>query len=215
METTTTIPTVSRLVARQIGALPGLDAGRCYLCGTDTDAGHRRAPSSSFTAYADCVAGDVLCEHCFACLSHWDCRGRSWLVTRDAFVPQTQESGPILRDALLDPPAPPYALYVTRGRQKQGWISLNRVVSPSRAAAMVGTDWTDRPVRIAVAWARQTDPLIRRLRARKAPKAVLREGAFSPATWSRAISEGWDADLWAATRLAGDPRWEVLCEVCE
>lgn len=207
--------TVSSLIARHIGPMLGPDAGTCYLCGRTVTNGHRRAPSSSFTAYADCVAGDVLCADCFACLSHWDCRGRSWMVTPDAFTPLTKESGPILRDALLSPPDGPYAIYVTAGRQKQGWLTLNRRVSTTRVAAMVGTDWTDRPVRIERAFTERRDPLIRRLREHKIPKAAMRLNDISPATWSKAIQEEWEDDLWMVAELAGDPRWEVLTHVCE
>lgn len=41
--------TLSRLVNRP---QPGTDAGTCYLCGEETRAGHRRAPSEKFTAWA-------------------------------------------------------------------------------------------------------------------------------------------------------------------
>lgn len=207
--------TVSSLIARHIGSLPGPDTGTCYLCGVATTTGHRRSPSSSFTAYADCLAGDVICGDCFACLSHWDCRGRSWLVTEVSFSPLTKESGPILRDALLRPPDGPFAIYVTAGRQKQGWISLNRRLTYSRAAIMVGTDWTDRPVRIERAFVARHDPTLRRLREQKIPKAALRTNDISAATWAKAIAEEWEMDLWTVAELAGDPRWEVMTHVCE
>lgn len=207
--------TVSELIARHIGTVPGPDAGTCFLCGNETDQGHRRAPSSSFTAYADCSTGAVICPACMAALSHWDCRGRSWLVTMDRFRPVTKDDKLILRDALLDPPEPPYAIYVTHGRQKQSWITLARRVSTSRSIAIVGTDWTDGPVRVDVTFARKHDPLLRRLRERKLPKAALRANALSPATWSRAIQEGWDDDLWQTNELAGDPRWEVMIDAWE
>jgi hypothetical protein len=203
-------PTVSSLIARQIGPVPGTDSGRCYICGTDTLTGQKRAPSDLFTAWALCGSGTVICPECAACLSARPVRMRSWMVTADAFRPQTSEDKGWLWDALMDPPEPPYAIYLTQGGQKQGWISGVRQVSLSRDTPVILTDWTDRPISLARAYREEAAPLILRLRAHGVSKRALIEGPSSTALMVKALKEGWADDLRAAQPYAGDPRWEAM-----
>lgn len=205
--------TVSSLIARHIGPLPGETPGVCYICGIETAIGHPGAPSDLFTAWAACGRGDARCPDCAACLSHRAVRMRSWLVTETAFRPVTPDDKGWLWDALLSPPEPPYALYLTRGGQKQGWISGVRQVSLSRETPIVLTDWTDRPLSLPAWFRQQTAPVIASLRARKVSKRALVEGA-GIALESRALAEGWRDELRDAAEWIGDPRWEAMVHAC-
>ena len=199
------------LLAPHVEVHNGPDAGRCYLCGRDTPRGFREPPSDTFSAWAQCSAGDVLCPHCRAALKA-PTRRSSWLLTAERWrVTSAEDKGWMLR-AMLDPPAPPTAWYLTRGRQKQGWLSIIWRVTEGREALWVGVDWQEAAVRLPVAWAREQAPLLRRMRERKVWKAALATGEYHAGHWSRAIQQGWEADLRAALALAKDPRWEVLCE---
>ncbi|MCS7256333.1 MAG: hypothetical protein NZ562_06880, partial [Thermomicrobium sp.] len=173
--------------------------------------GHAGAPSDNFTAWAAVYAGSVLCEYCRPLLRDRRFRSRSWLATPGhvRFV-EPGEDRSWLRDALLDPPDPPFALYLTRNGQKHGWLSLQRYVSQSRDRFWVGTDWSDRPVYCDRLWLRQQVVLLDRLAERGVSRGQLLEGRFAPNVWKRAIAEAWTSDLEAAQRLAGDPQWEVL-----
>jgi len=194
---------------------PGNHAGRCYLCGEETATGHREPPSDAFTAWASVYGGSVLCGHCYAVLHDRRFRARSWLATQQGVrFAESGEGRSWLRDALISPPEPPFALYLTRAGKKQGWISLIRYVSQSRDRFWVGTDWLDRPVQIDRAWVITQLPLLDRLAAHKVGKTALMEGIFSPTVWKRAIREGWTSDLQEAQVLAGDPRWEVVVYAC-
>lgn len=209
--TTTVACTLTELVGLSD---PGSDAGRCYLCGRDTDRGHREPPSDAFTAWATVYSGSVLCERCYPVLHDRRFRARSWLATA-AGVRFTEpgEDRRWLLETLLDPPEPPFALYLTRAGKKQGWISLVRYVSTSRERYWVGTDWLDRPVNLCRSWVHAVAPLVGELRRRRVPRTALVTGVFPPAVWKRAYREGWTRDLERAARLAGDPRWEVIVHV--
>jgi hypothetical protein len=205
---TATLVTVSQLIGL---AEPGPACGRCYLCGQDTSAGHPGAPSESFTAWSSVYSGSVICEYCWPLVHDRRFRSRSWIATAGQvrFV-EPGEDRSWLRDVLLDPPAPPFALYLTRNGKKQGWIPLLRYVSHSRERFWVGTDWTDRPVYCDRLWLVQQVELLDRLAERGVPRTQLLAGRFAPRVWRSAIQGGWTSDLEAVQRLAGDPQWEVL-----
>lgn len=191
------------------GDVPGI----CYICGLGTDRGQRRPPSDVFTAWASCTQGDVLCPDCAATLNYRDVRMFSWLVTPDAFRVSGRGDRGWLWDAIQDPPEPPYALYITRGGQKQGWISGVRQIAMSRATIPVLTDWTDRPVILRrVDWETMS-PLVMRLREAGLSKRALIQGEYTANQWKRAIADGYVAELRRAQGYAGDPRWEILCHV--
>jgi len=205
---TLTIVTVSQLIGV---AEPGPASGWCYLCGQETSSGHPGAPSESFTAWSSVYAGSVICEHCWPLVHDRRFRSRSWLATpgQVRFV-ESGEDRSWLRDVLLDPPAPPFALYLTRNGKKQGWIPLLRYVSHSRDRFWVGTDWTDRPVYCERLWLAQHVVLLDRLADRGVPRTQLLAGRFAPRVWRTAIQDGWTSELEEAQQLAGDPQWEVL-----
>lgn len=223
--------TVSRLIARHAPTegkqpLSGHIAGRCYVCALDTDRGQRRAPSEAFTAWASCVAGDVLCPDCAATLSYRDVRMFSWLVTPDAFrvaigekaVETSAAKGKTriavdLWDTLASPPEPPFAVYVTKGGQKQGWMSGVRQVATSRERIPVLTDWTDRPILLTRPDWDRFAPLIVRLRSYGIGRTAAGAGEYTPNQWSKAVQGGYIDDLLESQQYAGDPRYEVIAHV--
>lgn len=208
--------TVSALIAPHAPTggrqpLTGNVPGTCYICGLGTDHGQRRAPSDVFTAWAACAQGDVLCPTCAVTLNYRDVRMFSWLATLDEFRITGRGDRDWLWDVLDAPPEPPYALYVTRGGQKQGWISGARQVAMSRATIPVLTDWTDRPVILRRADWETMSPLVMRLREAGLSKRALIQGECTANQWKKAIMEGYADALRQAVAYAGDPRWEILC----
>jgi len=194
---------------------PGNDEGHCFICGRETKHGWRETPSSAFTAWAQIYAGDVICEHCRPLLKNRSFRLRSWIATGEAVHFMADENRDWMWEAFIEPPSPPFAWYITVGRQKQGWISIMRYVneSPDGGRYWIGTDFTDKPVLMEITWARQAQPLIAELRSRKLPKTAIKDGAYSPSHYRRAIEEGWEELLERAREYAGDPRWEVMVHV--
>lgn len=208
-------PTVSHLIARHAPTegkqpLSGDVAGLCYICALPTERGQRRPPSEAFTAWASCAQGDVLCPDCAATLSYRDVRMFSWLVTPDSFRVEGRGDRDWLWDVLADPPEPPYALYVTKGGQKQGWISGVRQVATSRERTPILTDWTDRPIVLTRADWERWAPLVVRLRSYGIGRTAVETGEYTSAQWSKAVTLGYVDDLIDAQQYAGDPRWEVI-----
>jgi hypothetical protein len=189
---------------------PGTVPGLCYVCGQETETGWKEAPSAVFTAWAAVYAGEVMCERCRPLVKRGEFRHRSWVATSEGVRFTASGDRSFLWEALLHPPSPPFAIYLTRAGQKQGALGLIHYVSDSCRQFWVGTDWVDRPVLLEESWVRDQGHLVARLRERKVPKGVLVDGGFSPAHYKHAMEEGWLEDLELARSLAGDPRWEVI-----
>ena len=185
----------------------------CYVCGNATSVGHREAPSDVFTAWADIYSGDVLCEWCHGALHHRPHRMFSWMASLAGVRFQTKDDRGWLLDALLSPPDFPCAFYLTRGGQKQAWITLHRYVTHSQNTMWVGTDWTSRPVLINRAWIDWNLPLLRRVRGVGLSKQKLLSGQFTMKDLERAMLGGWMEDIDSCRRLVGNPKWEVLVYV--
>lgn len=201
---------LSELLARHLSPVPGTDIGTCYICGSATSAGYRQRPSQAFTAWASCVAGDVICAECWICLQDRRVRSASWLVTADAWTLLTKDTPAVIWEALMNPPHDEYGVYLTRGRQKQGWIVNAGASCRSRQRILLATDWVDTPVILDAPYRDEVAPLLIRLRSRNVPKQhmIASEGEVG---WEvKATREGWVSDLNAARHYAGDPRWEVM-----
>jgi hypothetical protein len=83
--------TVSQLIGL---AEPGPAAGRCYLCGQETTAGHPGAPSEIFTAWSSVYSGTVICEYCWP-LASWSWRDVwAYIVANDLpYLPEFADVG--------------------------------------------------------------------------------------------------------------------------
>jgi hypothetical protein len=196
--------TVSRLIGL---SQPGTASGRCAICAGLTRAGWRQSPSDTFTAWAQLYAGEVICEYCWALLKDRRVRAHSWLAT-PGHIRFVEGDRSWFWDALQAPPEGPFAIYVTVGRQKQGWVAGARYVAQSRERYPVMTDWLDRPLWMDRAYVVDHAPLLARLRARGLSRRALLEGP-GPVIFARALREGWSSDLAAVLLSRRDPRWEV------
>lgn len=195
---------------------PGSWPGSCYVCGRQTSHGHREAPSASFTAWASCSYGQVLCEFCKPALHTPELRRSSWIVTADEFVLARGEQRVALWQALLTPPSPPFAVYCTRAGQKQSWIALTRYVSVSDEQFWVGVDWLDMPVLMRHEFITAHSDLLLDMRARKISRdKLLGSSEFTVADYARAYADGWLCDIEAISRLIGMPQWEVMVHAVE
>jgi len=190
----------------------GTDAGRCYVCGDETKTGHKQAPSNAFTAWSQLYGGDVICEFCKVLFekSH---RFYPWMATLGSIRFQKPDDKEWLWPALLQPPVPS-AWYITKGRQKQGWLSIVNYVSESPDRVWIGTDFMDKPVIMDTSWLRNyAAPLIGKMRDLKVTKDTLITGNFTPKMYEKLYKNGSLGEFEEAIGNAGDPRWEIAVYV--
>ena len=190
--------------------LPSTDKGTCYICGQATEHGWREAPSGKFTAWAQCFAGDVHCEHCRSLLKDNRFRFYCWVLTPGGLEVKDKEHRGLLWDTLQDPPRGPWALYQTRSGQKQGWIPAAAAVNESRTTFRVATDWLDKPIMMRLGYVQEHAPVIDRLRAVEVTLDSLRSGSWSMLDYKRAAEANLEADYNVAYKQAGKPEWEVM-----
>jgi hypothetical protein len=180
------------------------------LCG-NTCIGHAVKPSENFTAWAQCYHGTVLCPECHAALKTPELRRSSWLLTQERIIYLQQEQPrALLREFLSAPPAVPFAVYLTRGGQKQGWLALMRYVNWSAMSFWVGMDWRDKPALLTTDYVVWSLRALVRLRQRLSRAKLLgeEEVTVSDYAWLEANNL---LDHWHVVRQQrGDPRWEVM-----
>jgi len=107
----------------------GNSKGTCVLCGRETDKGHPVKFSANFTAWSLLGAGNCICERCYTIVNDQTYRRKSWVATTDGIQFLTRKD---VLPTLLDPPEPPFAIYVTKSGKKQGFLQLMNRVSTSR-----------------------------------------------------------------------------------
>ena len=103
----------------------GKEKGICVFCGRYTEHGHRIKLSDNFTAWNLLEEGEVICEYCYALIKNQDFRRHSWVLSEEGV--KYLKKGEILT-TLLNPPEPPFTIYITKTGKKQGFLDLiNRV----------------------------------------------------------------------------------------
>lgn len=189
----------------------GTKKGQCCVCGAITDKGFRAEFSNNFTGYSYLTHGDCLCPHCYAFFKDQNFRRKSWIATSHtvSFLTRTE-----CRDVILNPPEPPFYLYITQTGQRQGWLSALKHISYSRDNFFIVTDW----VGFFIAnrdTAEQMDRLITALREKKVSKTALKTGEYSMHQYRLAIQEGYSLLIEQAKRYVKDPLWEVMVYVAD
>jgi len=180
--------------------------GKCIACGRHTARGIPARLPDTFTAAYKLYNGSTLCECCAPLFKERSLRNRSWVASRTEFrYIQRNE----WRAALIEPPEPPFAIYLTLSGQKYGYLPLIRRISTNRDRYWLATDWQESPILIHRAQLAELIPIAQQLRARGVPKTQLLTAQFEPTTVAKAIKEGWEALLGTIEQLGGNPTWEV------
>lgn len=205
--------TLSMLLARHLEAEAGNTHGRCYLCGIQTQHGHRRKPSEKFTSWTLCTEGQCLCPLCDALLKDQRLRNRSWAATPTELIFPTR---PEFLSLLLEPPAPPFAMYFTLSGKRQDYLALMHAVSHSRECYFVGTDFTPHPILTQRPQIPPMLALLRPLLQVGIPRSVLTgEQALTP-THARKLHANHLWHIWQqAEPLRLNPLFQLLARVAQ
>lgn len=206
-------------IARGDDAISGNVVGDCMLCGRTTKCGLRARDvvSDNFSGWNRLFAGDCFCPDCAYLFSDQVFRKKSWVASPAGFhvLSRDGKDGPAILAALLEPPEPPFFVYVARVGHRQGWLSCLHRVAASRDRYDFACEDYDVPVRFERAKALNYLDGIRAARELGATKAELRTACFRAHTWRKAIEAGKADLLRSLARRAGDMLWEVLVYVSD
>lgn len=130
-------------------------AGKCIFCGFHTENGNKIDVSDNFMAWPLLQEGNCICEYCYSLVRNQDHRRKSWVANPNGiqFLQRLETL-----DVLLNPPDPPFAIYITKTGKKQGFIHLINRINYSRrwfyiafddSLILVDRDQLERMVHIA------------------------------------------------------------------
>lgn len=185
--------------------------GYCCICGDKTQNGHTISFSNNFTGYSFLAHGDCICPRCYAFFKNQDFRKKCWIATQKEILFVGRHE---CEKYLLSPPEPPFAIYITKSHQRQGWLSGLQYVSFSKEYFYILTDFVDVVV-ADLEKIKQLYSLIQELRGKKISKEQFKSGEFSMYIYKKAIQEGWDKLLTEAKKYIKKPLWEVMLYVAK
>jgi len=191
--------------------LLGALRGRCCVCGKETDSGHPKPFSNTFTGFAHLTYGEVACPHCFSFFKNPDFRKKSWVATADGVQFLDRRD---CEKVLLNPPDPPFFIYISSTGQRQGWLSALQLINWSRERFFIATDWVP-PFEAFSKELHELHRILTKLRKQRISKISLRTGEFSMTVWKKAFEDNFWQDLDLVRNYRGNPLWEVLIYVSE
>lgn len=227
--------------ARNIVPPEGDLAGQCVFCGRFTESGRPAAMSPDFTNAPQLSGGDVICPYCQHMQSAEIpgtkqsagklYRANMWVASLEGMAvvrfPRKEKEGQAERrdmsavftlgemtprEALLEPPEPPFAIYLTRTWKKSGWQSMVRAgggVSMSRAVFLCGFDYD--PVMVDRKLLAEYLAEIDGLREQKVSKTELSSGQLGIRSLERIH---FDENVVRRLRdVASDPLWSLAVYV--
>lgn len=191
--------------------IEGKHKGLCCICGCETDKGHKPSFSDNFTGYSFLTHGNCMCPYCYSFFKDQNFRRKSWLATIEKvrFLQRLE-----CREVILNPPSPPFFIYITQTGQRQGWLSAMRFINHNQKRFYISTDWVghflaDRDE------AQKMHMMISELRAKGINKTALRTGEYTMKQVRTAIENGWHEILLNAKKQVKNPLWEVMLYVAE
>lgn len=167
---------LSNLVAksRKLNLVNGELEGDCVYCARHTDQGHQAVFGNNFTSYHLLQSGECVCPECQLLHAEKQFYRRSmWVATTDEFRRFKRVEA---KEILLNPPEPPFAIYLTRTYKKQGWIALMDYVNMDKEVFWVACDYDILLIKLEEC--EKDFKLIKTLRRLKISKNEIRTGKF-------------------------------------
>ncbi|OYT64157.1 hypothetical protein B6U67_00715 [Methanosarcinales archaeon ex4484_138] len=195
---------LSKLIctARKIEPEMGDTAGNCIFCGEYSENGYIPGLKTNFTAYEWLQDGEIVCPYCNHMYNEQEYRKSMWVVSDKEYKKIKREE---VKDLLLNPPEPPFAIYLTRTYKKQGWIRMMNKINYDQSEFFVGMDYDlifVKSIQLNV-----YIPLVELLIERKIPKKEVQSGRLSPKSIEK-IEMNIDV-MKKVEKYANDPLWEV------
>jgi len=188
--------------ARNITPDQGAFAGSCIFCGLDTKHGHKAELKDTFTAYDLIQGGSCICPECWHVYNEQMYRKKAWVVTQSTFC-EVKRGG--AKELLLNPPEPPFVIYLTQTWKKQGWLNLINRVQESKTNYTIGLDYDlieVNPVKLD-----EYCNIISEILEKKVTKTELQTGQFKAKSYEKL---GYDIELIEKIKiLVGNPLWNL------
>ena len=134
------IETLSHLVcsSRNINSVQGDTMGNCIFCGQYSEHGHPAKLKTKFTAYQYIQSGLIICPFCYEIYNNQEYRKNMWYASEHEYKTFKRDAA---KSILLDPPDPPFVIYLTKTWKKQGWLTLMNKVNYDKDSFFVGFDY--------------------------------------------------------------------------
>lgn len=196
--------TLSKLLcsARNITPDQGDLTGSCILCGLETVHGHKAELKDTFTAYDLIQGGSCICPECWHVYNEQMYRKKAWVVTPLTFLEVKRDGA---KELLLNPPEPPFVIYLTQTWKKQGWLNLINRVQESRTNYVIGLDYD--LIEVNTTKLEEYCTLISELLEKKIMKTELHTGQLKAKSYEKL---GYDMELIEKIKtLVGNPLWNL------
>jgi len=173
------------------------------FCGCDTEHGHSNTLiSNNFTAGDRLGGGDVVCPECLYVYNEPTYRKRAWVVTESTFSEVKRENA---KELLLNPPEPPFVIYLTQSWKKQGFVNLINRVQESQTDYTIGLDY--ELIEVNTKKLEKYCTLISDILDKKITKTELSTGNFKAKSYEKL---GYDIELIEKIKtLVGNPLWNL------
>ena len=134
------IETLSHLVctSRNVSLTEGDAKGSCIFCGRYSDNGSPAKLKTNFTGYQYLQSGSIICPFCYEIYNNQEYRKSMWYASKQRYKTFKRDEA---KNILLNPPDPPYVIYMTKTWKKQGWLTLMNKVNYDRDNFFVGFDY--------------------------------------------------------------------------
>jgi len=147
--------------------------GKCVVCGRSTDQGLEIDYSKRFTNWNLLQGGNCICPPCYELTRNQAYRRSMWVVNREAITFFKKKD---MLQHVMNPPDPPFAMYLTRTWKKQGFFKLINKVNYSREQYVTALDM--QLIQVNREKAAEMKETAETLRKRKITKTELTSGQF-------------------------------------
>jgi len=146
----------------------GTKKGKCVVCAQTTEKGHPVEFSKNFTAWNLLQQGNCVCEYCYTILKNQEYRRKSWVASMQGirFLNRTE-----ILPVLINPPEPPFAIYITKTGKKQGFLHLINRVNYSKTNYLIAFD--DQLIHVNLEQVREMAKIVKEARKLKFSKTEL------------------------------------------
>jgi hypothetical protein len=105
---------------------------RCIFCQESVEQGYPPELPGNFMSQQWLQAGNCICNRCYEFLKEPRTRKTCWLIKGPEMQIDLLEPIEKPLETLLNPPDPPFRLYLTKAKRKHGWIRLIKNPAMSR-----------------------------------------------------------------------------------